>query len=192
MNQQTTRCYWASHGTERERIYHDTEWGIPNHDDAHLFEMLLLEGAQAGLSWATILNKRAAFREHYDAFNPEQIACWDDKKIQQLMNEPSIIRNRLKIQSAIDNARAFLAITEQTGRFSDYIWQFVNGEPIINHWTTHADLPAYSDKSEQMAKTLRQAGFKFVGKTICYAYMQAVGMVNDHTTDCFRHIQCQN
>ncbi len=186
------RCYWAINGCPNERVYHDMEWGVPCYDDAHLFEMLLLEGLQAGLSWSTILNKRDAFRVHYDNFNPEIIAIWPDNKIEQLMQETSIIRNRLKINAAVTNAQTYLQIVEQYDSFSDYLWQFVEGKPIQNHWKIHADLPAFTSESELMAKTLHKAGFRFVGKTICYAFMQAVGMVNDHTTDCYRHVDCSN
>ncbi len=186
-----SRCVWAVNGTPKELVYHDKEWGMPCYDDSHLFEMLVLEGAQAGLSWSTILGKRDAFRIHYDAFNPETIATWTDEKIEQLMQEPSIIRNRLKIKSAMTNAQTYLKILEQHNSFSDYLWQFVDNKPIQNHWKTHKDLPAFTTQSEMMAKTLHKDGFRFVGKTICYALMQAVGMVNDHTTDCFRYSECK-
>lgn len=185
-----TRCFWAINASPKEVVYHDTEWGVPCYDDAHLFEMLLLEGAQAGLSWSTILNKREGYRQHYDHFNPEKIALWTDKKIEQLMLEPAIIRNRLKINAARTNAQMFLKVIDKHASFSDYLWKFVDSKPIHNTWKTHDAVPAYTEQSEHMAKTLNKAGFKFVGKTICYAYMQAVGMVNDHTTDCFRHIEC--
>lgn len=184
------RCYWTINASPEEIIYHDAEWGVPCFDDAHLFEMLLLEGAQAGLSWSTILHKREGYRKHYEQFNPEKISCWTDEHIEQLMQEPEIIRNRLKIKAARNNAQVYLAIVEKHSSFSEYIWQFVDGEPVQNHWKTHADIPAFTEQSEHMARTLRKAGFNFVGKTICYAFMQAVGMVNDHTTNCFRHKEC--
>ncbi|MEE9426273.1 MAG: DNA-3-methyladenine glycosylase I [Methylococcales bacterium] len=187
-----TRCYWAINVSPEEVIYHDTEWGLPCYDDAHLFEMLLLEGAQAGLSWSTILHKREGYRLHYDGFNPEKIALWTDDKIEQLMLEPAIIRNRLKINAARTNAQVFLNVLDDYSSFSDYLWQFVDGKPVHNTWETHAEVPAFTEQSELMAKTLHKAGFRFVGKTICYAYMQAVGMVNDHTTDCFRHVECSS
>jgi len=186
------RCDWASNASSAEIQYHDTEWGVPCYDDAHLFEMLLLEGAQAGLSWSTILHKRDGYRTHYEQFNPERIANWSNRKIEQLMQEPAIIRNRLKINAARTNARAFIEIVEQHNSFSDYLWKFVDNTPVINTWQTREQVPAYTRQSETMAKTLHQDGFRFVGKTICYAFMQAVGMVNDHTTDCFRHQQCNN
>ena len=190
MMEPNTRCAWATNASQAEIDYHDTEWGVPCFDNAHLFEMLLLEGAQAGLSWSTILRKREGYRLHYDQFDPEKIASWSDSKIEQLMLEPDIIRNRLKINAARTNARAFIDLVSRHGHFSDYLWQFVDGSPVINNWATQSMVPAFTEQSEKMAKSLRQQGFRFVGKTICYAFMQAVGMVNDHTTDCFRHRQC--
>jgi len=166
--------------------YHDEEWGAPLHDDRRLFEMLVLEGAQAGLSWITVLNKRERYREVFDFFDAEKIAAYDDAKIASLLQDPGIIRNRLKVQTAVTNARAYLRVRDEYGSFNRYIWQFVDGKPIVNHWQTLRELPAQTALSDAMSKDLKQRGFKFVGSTICYAYMQAVGMVNDHTVDCWR------
>ncbi len=182
------KCRWAL-ASACEEHYHDTEWGVPLHDDRKLFEFLVLEGAQAGLSWRTILLKRDAYRAAFDNFDAEKIAVYADASLQALLVNPGIIRNRLKIQSAVSNARAFLHVKQTFGSFDAYIWQFVGGQTKQNFWLTHAQLPAFSPESERMSKDLQQRGFKFVGKTICYAYMQAVGMVNDHTVDCFRHGQ---
>jgi DNA-3-methyladenine glycosylase I len=169
--------------------YHDSEWGIPVHDDRLLFEFLVLEGAQAGLSWSTILNKRESYRQVFDHFDPEIVARYDERKIEELLQNPGIIRNRLKIQAAVINARAFLKVQEAFGSFDDYIWRFVGGEPVNNHWNCHEELPASTRVSEIMSRDLKKRGFKFVGSTICYAHMQATGMVNDHTVDCFRHAE---
>lgn len=181
-----SKCRWALNSASEEH-YHDHEWGVPLHDDAKLFEFLLLEGAQAGLSWRTILDKRDAYRLAFDGFDARKIALYDEYKVTELLTNPGIVRNRLKINAAINNAQAFLAVQEAFCSFDAYIWQFVDGQPKQNTWQTHAELPAYSAGSEEMSRDLQQRGFKFVGRTICYAYMQAVGMVNDHTTDCFRH-----
>ena len=180
------RCEWAG----RDPLYveyHDREWGVPSHDDRHLFEMLILEGAQAGLSWITILKKRENYRELFDEFDPEKIARYGKRKLNALLKDPGIVRNRLKIEAAILNARACLELEEEENNFSDFLWQFVDGRPIVNHWKTMKDVPASSKQSDEMSKALKKRGFKFVGSTICYAFMQAVGMVNDHTTRCFRH-----
>ena len=174
------------------RDYHHREWGAPLYDDRALFELLLLESAQAGLSWLTILRKREGYRRAFSGFRPEKIACYDNKKVMQLLAEPSIVRNRLKIESAIQNARAYLAIVDSGRRFSDYIWQFVDGKPIQNHWQTMAQVPVNTIESQTMSRALKKAGFTFVGPTICYAFMQATGMVNDHLTTCFRHRQCRD
>ena len=180
------RCKWA--GPEQIYIdYHDREWGVPVYDDRTLFEFLILEGAQAGLSWITILKMRENYRRAFDNFDPVKISTYDAKKIAKLLQDPSIIRNRLKIEGAIENARAFLKIQEEFGSFSRYIWGFVGGKPRVNHWTVSAEIPAQTLESQAMSRDLRKRGFKFVGPTICYAFMQAVGMVNDHTVDCFRH-----
>lgn len=180
------RCDWA--GKEQIYIdYHDQEWGVPVHDDQKLFEFLLLEGAQAGLSWITILKKRENYRQAFDHFDPVKIACYDEQKIQDLLANEGIIRNRKKIEAAIENAKAFLAVQKEFGSFDRYIWQFVGGKPKKNAWKNLKDVPATSPESDAMSRDLKKRGFKFVGSTICYAFMQAVGMVNDHGTDCFRY-----
>ncbi|MDT7040892.1 DNA-3-methyladenine glycosylase I [Candidatus Nitronereus thalassa] len=184
-DRQATRCAWAKN--ERLILYHDTEWGIPLHDDRRLFEFLILEGAQAGLSWHTILQKREAFREAFDQFDPTRIAKYTNPKIQQLLKNAGIIRNRLKINSAISNAQAYLALRKEFGSFDEYIWQFVQKKPIKNRWKTHQDIPCSTKESDAMSKDLKRRGFSFVGTTICYAFMQATGMVNDHTIDCYRY-----
>lgn len=185
------RCSWAK---EDPLIieYHDKEWGVPVHDDDLLFEFLILEGAQAGLSWITVLRKRKNYREAFDNFNPAKIARYDDTKIEELMNNPSIIRNRRKITAAIANAKAVLEIQKEFGSFDKYIWQFVGGKTIQNKWQSMEDLPSFTAESEKMSKDLKKRGFKFVGPTICYAFMQAVGMVNDHVMGCFRHSEIEN
>ncbi|MDU4961075.1 MAG: DNA-3-methyladenine glycosylase I [Sporomusaceae bacterium] len=177
------RCAWAR--DELEIRYHDEEWGVPCYDDHKLFEMLILEGMQAGLSWITVLKKRENFRQAFDGFDAEKMALYDETKVAELLGNAGIIRNRLKIAAAIENARRFLAIQEQYGSFSRFIWQFVDAEPLINHWPSSAEVPASTPQSDLMSKALRKAGFKFVGTTICYAFMQATGMVNDHVTTCF-------
>jgi DNA-3-methyladenine glycosylase I len=182
------KCRWALASANEER-YHDSEWGVPLHEDRKLFEFLVLEGAQAGLSWRTILDKRQAYREAFDDFDPLAVAAYDHAKLETLLQNPGIVRNRLKIQSAVSNAQAFLKVLETFDSFDHYIWQFVDGETRQNRWLSHAQLPAYSPESERMSKDLQKRGFKFVGKTICYAYMQAVGMVNDHVVDCYRHAE---
>jgi DNA-3-methyladenine glycosylase I len=164
---------------------------VPLHDEHALFEFLILEGAQAGLSWVTILNKRAHYRKVFDQFDPQKVALYDDAKIAQLLSDPGIIRNRLKIAAAINNARRFLAVQQQFGSFDQYLWHFVAGRPIINHWHNRSEVPARTAISDALSKDLAKLGFKFVGSTICYAMMQAVGMVNDHTVDCFRHADCR-
>jgi len=166
--------------------YHDHEWGVPVHDDRVLFEMLILEGAQAGLSWETILNKRENYRAAFDQFQARRIAAYDDAKVAKLLANPGIVRNRLKVNAAITNAQHFLAVQKEFGSFDGYIWQFVNGEPIQNAWPSIGNVPAFTPQSDAMSKDLRKRGFKFVGSTICYAFMQAVGMVNDHVVTCFR------
>ncbi|VAX02250.1 DNA-3-methyladenine glycosylase [hydrothermal vent metagenome] len=181
------RCAWVPANDSLYIAYHDEEWGVPEYDDRRLFEMLLLEGAQAGLSWITILRKRENYRRLFDDFDAEKIARYRPKKIASLLDDPGIVRNRLKVNAAIGNARAYLEIRDEFGSFSDYLWQFVNGEPIINEWKKLSDVPASTAQSDTMSKALKKRGFKFVGTTICYAFMQAVGMVNDHTTDCFRY-----
>ncbi|MGC2694918.1 MAG: DNA-3-methyladenine glycosylase I [Candidatus Angelobacter sp.] len=167
--------------------YHDREWGVPQHDERVLFEFLILEGAQAGLSWSTILNKREAYRKAFSEFDPVRVARYDAKKIKTLLANEGIVRNKLKVAAAIQNARAFLAIQKEFGSFNAYIWQFVGGRPKVNKWARGKPLPARTPESDAMSKDLLQRGFKFVGPTICYAFMQAVGMVNDHLTNCFRY-----
>ena len=183
------RCDWP--GDNRLMVeYHDTEWGVPLHDDRKLFEFLLLDNAQAGLSWQTILNKRENYRKAFDNFDPAKIARYNKRKITSLLNNPGIIRNRLKVQCAVTNAQVFLEIQAEFGSFDTYIWQFVNGTPIRNRFKILEDIPATSPESDAMSKALKKRGFKFVGSTICYAFMQSAGMVNDHLIDCFRYIQC--
>ena len=185
----TTRCAWASLSDPLYLAYHDTEWGAPLHDDRALFEFLILEGAQAGLSWATILHKRENYRKAFDRFDPRKVARYDARKVKSLLADAGIVRNRLKIAAAIQNAKAFLAVQKEFGSFDQYLWQFVGGKPIKNAWKTLRDIPAKTPESEAMSKDLSKRGFKFVGPTICYAHMQATGMVNDHTVDCFRYNQ---
>ncbi|AWI75888.1 DNA-3-methyladenine glycosylase I [Parazoarcus communis] len=180
------RCAWVS-DDPLYIDYHDNEWGVARHDAAGLFEFLLLEGAQAGLSWITVLKKRAHYRDVFDGFDPVRIACWDDGKKAALMADAGIIRNRAKIEAAAINARAWLAMQEEGLDPAVWLWQFVGGKPQVNAFASLAEVPASTPVSEAMSKALRKRGFKFVGPTICYAFMQAVGMVNDHTTDCFRH-----
>ncbi|WP_427501042.1 DNA-3-methyladenine glycosylase I [Methylomonas sp. MED-D] len=182
------KCVWAL-ASANEEHYHDHEWGVPLHDDLRLFEFLILEGAQAGLSWRTILDKRPAYRIAFDDFDPLKIAAYDQGKIDSLLQNPGIVRNRLKVLAAVANANAFLEVKQAYGSFDRYIWGFVDGRTVQNRWRAHAEIPAYTEASARMSKDLQKRGFKFVGKTICYAYMQAVGMVNDHTVDCFRHPQ---
>ncbi len=167
--------------------YHDNEWGVPVHDDRKHFEMIVLDGAQAGLSWQTVLKKREAYREAFDNFDPKKVARYDERKIEELLNNPGIIRNRLKVSSAIKNANAFLEVRKEFGTFDKYIWQFVGGSPMHNTWKSLKELPAKTHESDAMSKDMKKRGFNFVGSTICYAYMQAAGMVNDHTVECFRH-----
>jgi len=185
MSDTKVRCSWCSQ-SELYKSYHDEEWGVPVYDDDLLFEMLILEGAQAGLSWITILNKRENYRKAFSQFNAQKIARYTDKRREKLLQNAGIVRNKLKINAAIVNAQLFLKIQKETGSFSEYIWQFVDGKPIKNSFTRVSEVPASTTESDIMAKDLKKRGFKFVGTTICYAFMQAVGMVNDHTTDCFR------
>ena len=179
------RCAWA--GSDPLYLaYHDLEWGVPVSNDRRLFEFLTLEGAQAGLSWLTILRKREAYRSAFAGFDPEAVARFDDAKVKELLANPGIVRNRLKVESTITNARAFLAIREEFGSFAAYQWRFVDGRPLQNRWRTIREIPASTPISEALSRDLKKRGFRFVGSTICYAHMQAVGMVNDHTVDCFR------
>jgi len=179
------RCVWAA-SSPLFYPYHDEEWGVPSHDDRHLFEMLILEGAQAGLNWATILKKRRNYQKAYDHFNVVKIARYSSRKVAALLANEGIVRNRLKVAASIDNARAFLKVQKECGSFDAYIWSFVGGKPRQNAWESLRQLPTRTAESDMMSKDLRKRGFRFVGSTICYAYMQAVGIVNDHTTDCFR------
>lgn len=185
------RCDWAV-GNSLMIDYHDQEWGVPVHDDALLFEFLILEGAQAGLSWTTILNKRRGYRLAYRDFDVEVVAGYDKRDIEKLLDNPDIVRNRLKITASIKNAQAFLRIRKEFGTFDAYIWQFVGHRPKVNTWESESEIPARTPESETMSFELKKRGFSFVGPTICYAFMQATGLVNDHTTECFRHreIQC--
>jgi DNA-3-methyladenine glycosylase I len=185
--QNKARCTWATSGAMVE--YHDAEWGVPLHDDRALFELLILEGAQAGLSWSTILNKRANYRAAFDGFDAAAIARYDEKRIAVLLSDAGIVRNRLKIESAVDSAKAVLRVQEEFGTFDRYIWRFVNGSPIRNTWRDMKQVPARTAESDAMSKDLLKRGFRFVGPTICYAFMQATGMVNDHLVTCFRHGQ---
>jgi DNA-3-methyladenine glycosylase I len=181
-----TRCAWAA-GGPLETAYHDTEWGVPSRDDRHLFEMLVLEGAQAGLSWSTILRKREGYRKAFARFDPAKVASFDGRRRAGLMRDPGIVRNRLKIEAAVTNARQVLAVQEEFGSLATYLWGFVDGRPIRNAWTRMGQVPAETAESRAMSRALAQRGFRFVGPTICYAFMQATGMVNDHVTTCFRY-----
>lgn len=182
----TTRCGWC--GDDPLYVaYHDQEWGVPSRDDAHLFEMLLLEGAQAGLSWITILRKRENYRRALHGFDPERIARYTARDIERLMGDAGLVRNRLKLESAVRNARAFLAMQERHGSFADFLWGYVDGTPVQNRWRSLAEVPARTPLSDRLARDLKKLGFNFVGSTICYAYLQSVGLVNDHLTTCFRH-----
>jgi DNA-3-methyladenine glycosylase I len=181
------RCEWASEGDPLFLAYHDTEWGVPAHDERHLFEMLVLEGAQAGLSWSTILRKRDGYREAFEGFDPERVARFDDRKIERLLANPAIVRNRLKVESAIANARAVIDVRRELGSFDAYVWGFVDGAPKQNRWRTLRELPAEAPESRTMSKDMKRRGFRFVGPTVCYAFMQATGLVNDHVVSCFRY-----
>ncbi len=180
-----TRCNWAV--SEPNTTYHDQEWGVPEHDDRRLFEMLTLEGAQAGLSWTTILNRREGYRRAFEGFDPSTVARYGKEKQAALMLDPGIIRNRLKVESTVSNAQAFLEVQDKYGSFDAYIWEFVDGKPVVNSLQSMSELPATSEISDKMSKELKKLGFRFVGSTICYSFMQATGMVNDHLVSCFRH-----
>jgi DNA-3-methyladenine glycosylase I len=180
------RCEWC--GTDELYVkYHDEEWGVPIHDDQKQFEFLILEGAQAGLSWLTVLRKRENYRKAFDEFDVNKVAKYSEKKIEKLLQNPGIIRNKLKVRSAVSNAKAFIEVQKEFGSFNKYIWQFVNNKPIVNKWEKMSDLPATSKESDALSKDLKKRGFKFVGSTIMYAHMQAIGMINDHVTNCFRY-----
>jgi DNA-3-methyladenine glycosylase I len=188
MTASPTRCAWA--GEDPLYVaYHDREWGVPSHDDRHLFEMLILEGAQAGLSWITILRKRENYRRAFEGFDPERMARFGPRKIEALLRDPGIVRNRLKVAAAVGNARACLDLAAAEGGLSNFLWRFVDGQPRINRWRSLAQVPANTPESDAMSKALKRRGFKFVGSTICYAFMQATGMVNDHVVGCFRHAE---
>ena len=190
MSKKITRCKWAE-GVNLDYIeYHDKEWGIPVQDDRVQFEFLILEGAQAGLSWSTILNKREGYRQAFADFDVEKVARFTDKRVEKLLTNPAIVRNRLKVNSAVTNAKAFIKVQEEFGSFSKYIWDFVNGKPVQNNFRKDSDIPATSPESDDLSKDLKKRGFKFVGSTIVYAHMQATGLVNDHVVDCFRHKPC--
>ncbi len=186
MKKNIKRCEWCT-GSEIEMAYHDDEWGVPCHDDRKLFEFLILEGAQAGLSWVTVLKKRDHYRKVFDLFDPHRVAKYPDKKIEQLLLDPGIIRNRLKVSSAVSNARFFLDVQEEFGSFDSYIWQFTDGKVKKNNWLSISEIPANTAESDTMSKDMKKRGFRFVGTTICYAFMQATGMVNDHAIDCYRY-----
>jgi DNA-3-methyladenine glycosylase I len=190
MSKSPQRCQWAEGNGPDYIRYHDVEWGVPVRDDRTQFEFLVLEGAQAGLSWSTILNKRDGYRRLFAGFDPGKVARFTPQRIEKILLDPSIVRNRLKVQSAVSNARAFLEVRKEFGTFSDYIWGFVDGKPIQNRFREDSDVPATSPESDALSKDLKKRGFKFVGSTIVYAHMQATGMVNDHVTGCFRHDTC--
>ncbi len=191
MTKKVKRCDWAGETSLAYIAYHDQEWGVPVWDDKKQFEFLILEGAQAGLSWSTILNKRAGYRKNFADFDAEKVARFTQKRIEKILLDPGIVRNKLKVSSAVTNAKAFLKLQEQYDGFCNYIWQFVDGKPKQNRFKTMADMPATSDESDALSKDLKRRGFKFVGSTIIYAHMQATGMVNDHVISCFRHKECK-
>jgi DNA-3-methyladenine glycosylase I len=180
------RCEWAAGSDALMLAHHDEEWGVPSHDDVHLFEMLTLEGAQAGLSWSTILRKRDGYRRAFAGFDPAVVARFGPKEVDRLLADPGIVRNRLKVESTVNNAARVLEAQEEHGSLDAYLWSFVNGEPIVNHWRTLAELPAETELSKTISKDLKRRGFRFIGPTVIYAFMQTVGMVDDHTVDCFR------
>lgn len=184
------RCSWPSNNALMI-AYHDEEWGVPLHDDLRLFEFMILDAFQAGLSWQTIINKRENFRAAFDGFDPVKIADWDESKVEELLSNAGIIRNKLKIAAAIINAKAFLRLQNEFGSFDSYIWQFTGGKTIVNNWESLKEIPVRTPESDAMSEALRKQGFKFVGSTICYAFMQAAGMVNDHLKSCFRHSCCK-
>ena len=190
MSGKVRRCAWAENMSLEYIAYHDTEWGVPVHDDKVQFEFLVLEGAQAGLSWSTILNKREGYRTLFADFDVQKVARFTPKRVEKMLQDPSIVRNRLKVESAVSNAKAFIKVQKEFGSFSDYIWGFVDGKPIQNRFVKDSDIPATSKESDALSKDLKKRGFKFVGSTIMYAHMQATGLVNDHVTSCFRHKPC--
>ena len=190
MSEKTRRCKWAEGVSPAYVEYHDKEWGVPVYDDQVQFEFLILEGAQAGLSWSTILNKREGYREAFAHFDVQKVARFTKKRVEKMLQNPAIVRNRLKIESAVSNAKAFLSLQDEFGSFSDYIWDFVDGKPIQNRFKQDTDIPATSAESDTLSKDLKRRGFRFVGSTIMYAHMQATGLVNDHVVSCFRHQHC--
>lgn len=181
------RCAWAPTGDPLYLAYHDEEWGVPSHDDRHLFELLTLEGAQAGLSWSTILRKREGYRAAFEQFDPERVARFDRRRIERLLKDPSIVRNRLKVESTVNNAKRVIEVQEELGSFDAYVWRFVDRAPIVGRRRRLADLPSQTPESTAMSKDLKKRGFRFIGSTVCYAFMQAAGLVNDHVTTCFRY-----
>ena len=190
MHDSKIRCQWVEGGNALYYEYHDKEWGVPVHDDQILFEFLTLEAAQAGLSWATILNKREAYRKAFDYFKIGKVAAYDETKIAELLDNAGIVRNKLKVNATVVNARQIIKIQKEFGSFDQYIWQFTGGEPKNNQWKTLSEVPSSTAESDAMSKDLKKRGFKFIGTTICYAFMQATGMVNDHTLDCYRYVSC--
>ncbi|MDA1063845.1 MAG: DNA-3-methyladenine glycosylase I [Proteobacteria bacterium] len=190
MSKAITRCKWAAGGGPNYIEYHDTEWGVPSHDDRVQFEFLVLEGAQAGLSWSTILNKRAGYRKLFADFDVQKVARYTERRIEKILLDPAIVRNRLKVNAAVLNARAFIEVQEEFGSFSNYIWRFVDGRPRQHRFRKDSDIPATTPESDALSKDLKKRGFKYVGSTIIYAHMQATGLVNDHVTGCFRHKPC--
>ena len=183
------RCEWAAGSSELMLAHHDEEWGIPSHDDVHLYELLTLESAQAGLSWSTILNKREGYRKAFAGFDVAAVARFGPKDVERLLADPGIVRNRLKVESTIANAARILEVRDEHGSFDAYLWRFVDGEPIVGNWRTMTELPAETELSKAMSKDLKKRGFRFVGPTVCYAFMQSVGLVNDHTVDCYRYAE---
>ncbi len=181
------RCEWVTEGDPLSVAYHDEEWGVPSHDDRHLFELLTLEGAQAGLSWATILRKREGYRAAFEQFDADRVARFGRRRVERLLEDPGIVRNRLKVESTVNNAARVLEVQEEFKSFDVYVWQFVGGAPIVGRWRTLRELPSETDESKAMSKDLKRRGFRFVGPTVCYAIMQAAGLVNDHVTSCFRY-----
>lgn len=181
------RCEWAPEGDALYVAYHDEEWGVPSHDDRHLFELLTLEAAQAGLAWATILRKREGYRVAFERFDPDRVARFDRRRVERLLGDPRIVRNRLKVESTVNNAGRILDVREEFGSFDTYVWQFVGGVPIVGRRRSFRDLPSETQESKAMSKDLKKRGFRFIGPTVCYAFMQAAGLVNDHVTTCFRY-----
>lgn len=181
------RCAWAEGGSEQMQRYHDLEWGVPSHDDRHLFEMLVLEGAQAGLSWSPILHKRESYRRAFAGFDAARVARFDQRRIERLLSDPGIVRNRAKVEATVANARAVVEVQDEEGSLDEYLWGLVGGRAVRNRWRSLAEIPAETDASRAMSRSLKRRGFRFIGPTICYAFMQAVGMVDDHVVGCFRH-----